>query len=138
MRHELVIRDEEDILMAREILRKLARQVGCDAVQEARLVAGLSDLAERFYLKGRDGMLVLEFDGVRLEAALVHGPVGIGSRRAPERSLTLEAPRGTCDPVPTDDYPVAILGAVRFMWDEVTVDSCEGMTRVVLRSWLSR
>ena len=137
MRHELAIRDEEDLLMAREIVRELARQVGCDVIREGRLVAGLSDLAERFYLKGRGGKLVLEFDGIRLEAVLEHEPVAVGILDEPRRSFDPANAGWQCDPVPVEDYPVALLGAVRFMWDEVTVGSCDGMTRVVLRSWVS-
>ncbi|MBM3269089.1 MAG: hypothetical protein FJZ01_15730 [Candidatus Sericytochromatia bacterium] len=117
---EVAIRGREDLLAAREAVRRAAREAGCDPVVETRLVAGLSDLVERFY-HGAAGLLRLRADGRMLEAVLEHGH-------------GCEA----VGPGPPDVTEVLLaVGSVRFMWDEVDVSPglADGL-RVVLRAWL--
>ncbi|MBU6427761.1 MAG: hypothetical protein KGR26_02000 [Cyanobacteria bacterium REEB65] len=127
MRREIDIHGTDDLLEARECLRSIARDIGCDLVREAKLVAGLSDLAERFYLRGRSGRLVLSWDGACLEAILEHDPA-----RQPVPAAKLS--EGTRDALAAQTES---LGGVRFMWDEVLVEASEGTPKVVLRSWPS-
>lgn len=127
VRREMVIRSTEDVLEARECLRELARKMGCDLVHEAKLVAGLSDLAERFYLNGRAGRLVLCWDGDCLEAVLEHEPVAARVSRSAKESPSLQA----------EEFLWPALGGVRFMWDAVAVDASVRPNRVVLKAWPS-
>lgn len=135
MLRELEIRSREDLILAREVVRELARRAGCDPVIETRLVAGLSDLAERFY-HGTSGRLVVKHEGPILEAVLEHScdlARGTPGGNAPEGDGT---PART--PAPPDARSVLLaVGSVRFMWDEVDIypAATQGL-KVVLRSWL--
>lgn len=135
MLRELEIRSREDLILAREIVRELARTAGCDPVIETRLVAGLSDLAERFY-HGTTGRLVLKHEGSVLEAVLEH--TCDLARASPARNSHEGGGNhaGTAT-APDSESVLLAIGSVRFMWDEV--DVCPAVTRglkVVLRSWL--
>lgn len=135
MLRELEIRSREDLILAREMVRELARLAGCDPVIETRLVAGLSDLAERFY-HGTAGRLVLRHEGAILEAVLEH------TCDSAQASPTKYPSEGGGAPAVSTAAPDAqsvllAVGSVRFMWDEVDVYPAvtQGL-KVVLRSWL--
>jgi hypothetical protein len=117
--HQVAIRDHDDLLAARELVRSVARDAGCNPVVETRLVAGLSDLIERFY-SGASGKLVIRTEDDLLEAILEHGDDEADSNPCPDAEQVLLA-----------------IGSIRYLWDEVDVcPACDRGLKVVLRAWL--
>lgn len=137
MLREVEIRSTEDLILAREAIRDLARMAGCDPVIETRLVAGLSELAERFY-RDACGRIVIRQEESLLEASLEHCLEQGAIVPLPSGELAGEAPQdlGVLDP----EGILLAIGGVRYMWDEVDVwpaasPVSQGL-KVVLRSWL--
>ncbi len=119
MFREVAIRDQEDLLVARELVRSVARDAGCNPVVESRLVAGLSDLIERFY-EGTAGRLLIRAEEDLLEAVLEHGD-------DPQSGI----------PCPDAEQVLLAAGSARYLWDEVDVcPACDQGMKVVLRAWL--
>ncbi|MBI6545765.1 MAG: hypothetical protein HY692_03165 [Cyanobacteria bacterium NC_groundwater_1444_Ag_S-0.65um_54_12] len=117
-----MVRSRDDLLVARETIRTLLREFGYDAVQEIKLIAGLSDLTERFFPDGQVQLTVQRSSGcleVMLEKSF--------DQKAESTFFSLLQSKGD----------VAALGGVRFMWDQVEVCSAHGPSqKVILRSWL--
>ena len=122
MLRELTLRSRDDLIVARELVRDLARSAGCSSVVETRLVAGLSDLVERLY-HGTTGRIRIQFEDALLEAILEHD----GSDYPAD---------GRLEEADSDAVLLAI-GSVRYLWDEIAI--CRELRsglKVKLRSWL--
>lgn len=134
MLRELEIRSTEDLILVREVVRELARTAGCDPVIETRLVAGLSDLAERFY-RGACGRILVRREGGVLEAILEHCLDGIP--QDPHGAHDVRGDAQQAGVFPDSEGLLLAIGSVRYMWDEVDVRPAvsQGL-KVVLRSWL--
>jgi serine/threonine-protein kinase RsbT len=125
----LPLRNEHDIVMGRQTVRRLAQEQGFSLVDQTKLVTAASELARNALIYGGGGELRWEtlINGIRRGVRLVfedHGP-GIGDT---ERALTDGWSSGT-------GLGLGLSGARRLV-NEFDLQSTVGVgTRVTIARW---
>jgi serine/threonine-protein kinase RsbT len=79
-RAESPLRSEQDIVMARQLVRKLAQQVGLSLVDQTKIVTAASELARNALIYGGGGVMIAEVltQGIRKGLKLVFRDEGPG------------------------------------------------------------
>jgi serine/threonine-protein kinase RsbT len=79
-RTESPLRSEQDIVVARQLVRKLAQQVGLSLVDQTKIVTAASELARNALIYGGGGVMIAEVltQGIRKGLKLVFRDEGPG------------------------------------------------------------
>ena len=127
--HEVVIKTESDIVLARRTVRETARMFGFGITDTTRIVTAASELARNIFKYAGEGVMVLrrlegeERIGIELQF-IDHGP-GI-----PNVQQALEAGYST-----SGGFGMGLPGARRLM-DEMDIQSASGQgTTVTVKKW---
>lgn len=125
------IRTEQDIVLARQTGRNMARELGFNNIVQTRIATAISELARNIYLYAHEGTVTItplnrEGEiGLRIEAA-DQGPGIADIRKAMEDGYSTSGGLG------------AGLPGVKRLMDEFVIDSAPGKgTTVVAVKWMN-
>ncbi|WP_139491920.1 anti-sigma regulatory factor [Brevibacillus dissolubilis] len=125
------IKNEQDIVLARQVGRNLAKELGYGNIEQSRVATAISELARNIFLYAGEGSIVLEHIqkegrvGLRITAN-DQGPGITDLRKAMEHGYSTSGGLG------------AGLPGVKRMMDEFAIDSMPGKgTEVVVTKWRS-
>lgn len=123
------VRTEQDVVLARQVVRKLAVQCGLRLVDQTKLVTAASELARNTVIYGGGGDMDWEIlqDGLRQGVALLFRDEGPG---IPDLSLAL-----TDGWTSGNGLGLGLTGARRLV-DEFDLDTAQGAgTRIRIAKW---
>jgi serine/threonine-protein kinase RsbT len=124
------VRNEWDIVSARQLGRDLAKELGFSSVDQARITTAISELARNIYLYAGNGKVCIEpiTEGVRKGLKIVASDTGPGIhdiRKVMQDGYTTSGGLG------------AGLPGVKRLMDEFTINSTVDIgTEILITKWL--
>jgi serine/threonine-protein kinase RsbT len=129
MRTEVPLRSEGDLVLARQLVRKLAQQIGLSLVDQTKIVTAASELGRNALIYGGGGVMESEVltEGARRGLRLVFVDQGPG---IPDMDLALQ------DGWTSGTGMGLGLSGTRRLVNEFDIDSTVGVgTRVTIARW---
>lgn len=125
------IYQEQDIVLARQTGRNLAKELGFGNITQSRVATAISELARNIFLYAGEG-------AIRLEKVEKEGKVGLKITAADQGRGIPDIRKAMEDGFSTSGGLGAGLPGVKRMMDEFTIDSdLEKGTTVVVVKWMN-
>ncbi len=128
--YSIHIYSEQDIVLARQTGRNLARELGFGNIIQSRVATAISELARNIYLYAGEGV-------IRLEQVTRDGAIGLRITAIDHGQGISDIRKAMEDGYSTSGGLGAGLPGVKRMMDDFTIDSVPGKgTTVVVVKWM--